>query len=152
MGLSGFVLNPYRKIIGNLEPGELLGLPHNEFSMQERIEIFLKCNWGMNHILARLWPVLYCNCASVDIRRLAKFFLLDLLWVYSARMEKDSQLVMDGLSGQALQLESEALDGITELWEHSASGEFDAELNDEMTIRMYETVSSVKRVFKKKQK
>lgn len=89
-GISGFVQNNYYTLLPGKSLEELIPLPKNNFSFHERIKIFLKCDWGINDYLTKFWPLLYVEKINVDLKRIIKFIIMDIIWVLSGKMIRDN--------------------------------------------------------------
>lgn len=85
-GLSAFVCNKYWIVPPSPPLDELVKLPFNNMTPQERATIFLNCEWGPKDVVAKLWPILFKNETIIDVRRLTRFLIMDALWVITGEM------------------------------------------------------------------
>jgi len=87
-----FVFGKYFRLVGPKNLDDLIELPENEYRILERLRVFYRCELGINDLITRIWPILGRD-AEVDYLRIIKFFLMDLLWVFSGEMDNNLETV-----------------------------------------------------------
>jgi len=139
-GLSAFRTNRYLPIYGPQKLDDLIQLPRTPNSAIERFKIFCECQYGIKHLQAELWPLLCENGSKCDIRRLGRFFLMDVLWVIRGKFE----LAVNEMAEYAKHYLSDCLSSDLEFMvDYILREEFDSESNNYATLKLFELIPKV---------
>ena len=139
LGLSGFVLCRYETLYGPKKICDLLQLPDNPRTSAEVMRDPSKLETGIRDYLEKLWPLIGVNENQCDIRRVAKYFFMDCLWVIEGIFEADRKNIVI----KASQVFSSILAADERTLLSYINKDFEPALNNRLTSVLYETISKV---------
>ena len=146
LGLSGFVNKKYKCIIGPKKITELVILPQNINSINERFDVFKRCDNGIRYLLSYMWPLINSNENVCDIRRVSKYFFMDSLWVLDGKFEYNKDAIIDKSITKFQKLLGLKIIELT----NYIKSEFDYKKNNYLTGKLYNAIIEVGKFLKEK--
>lgn len=79
-GLSVFTENRYKTIVGRSLKNSIKFPNIDNRDRLQRIQVYLKAQYGIKDVQSRLWPYLVYGNTTFDLHRIVRFTVIDIFW------------------------------------------------------------------------